>query len=159
MTGTRVAIGCDHAAVSLKDEIVAWLRERGASVEDVGTHSGQPVDYPEPAAAVASRVASGAADRGIVLCGTGIGVSIAANKIPGIRAALCHDVTTARLARQHNDANVLCLGARTTGQAVALNIVETWLVTPFEAGRHAVRVEKIRSLEARAGATVTGSGR
>ena len=150
MKNMRVAIGCDHAAVALKDALVAELGKAGLAVLDQGTFSGDSVDYPDFAAKVARLVSGGQADRGIVLCGSGIGVSIAANKIPGVRASLCHDVTTARLARQHNDANVLCLGARTTGPVVASDIVHTWLGTAFEGGRHAGRVAKIEALEAQA---------
>ena len=144
----RVAVGSDHAALEAKNVIVNELRGAGIGVEDLGTHTSEPVDYPDVAEQVSRRVATGGADRGIVLCGTGIGVSIAANKVPGIRAALCGDVTTARLARQHNDANVLCLGARISGSAVLLEIVKTWLATEFEGGRHRGRVEKISALEA-----------
>jgi len=150
MKNMRVAIGCDHAAVALKDALVAELGKAGLVVLDQGTFSGDSVDYPDFAAKVARLVAGRQADRGIVLCGSGIGVSIAANKIPGVRASLCHDITTARLARQHNDANVLCLGARTTGPVVASDIVHTWLATAFEGGRHAGRVAKIEALEAQA---------
>src|SRR5262245_10181000 len=147
MKTLRVAIGCDHAAVTLKDMLVRELSGRGIAVQDEGTFSAESVDYPDFAARVARLVASGAADRGIVLCGTGIGVSIAANKIPGIRAALCHDVTTARLARAHNDANVLCLGGRTTGTTTALDLVTCWLETEFDGGRHVGRIAKITALE------------
>ena len=143
-----ICIGCDHAAVSAKDEIVKELRAADHDVDDMGASSSDPVDYPDVAALVAERVSAGAAERGILLCGTGIGVCIASNKIPGIRAALCHDITTARLSRQHNDANVLCLGARTTGIAVAMDIVRAWLAAEFEAGRHLRRIEKIAALEA-----------
>jgi ribose 5-phosphate isomerase B len=148
MKNMRVAIGCDHAAVTLKDALVRELSSAGLQMQDEGTFTGDSVDYPDFAARVARLVASGAADRGIVLCGSGIGVSIAANKIHGVRASLCHDVTTARLARQHNDANVLCLGARTTGSVVAADVVHAWLDTEFEGGRHARRVDKISALEA-----------
>ena len=147
--GRTIVIGCDHAAVDLKEDIVADLRSAGARVEDVGTTGPESVDYPDFAERVARRVVSGEAERGILLCGTGIGVCIAANKVPGIRAALCHDVTTARLSRQHNDANVLCLGGRTMGRTVALEIVGTWLSTPFTEGRHRRRLEKIEAIEAR----------
>jgi ribose 5-phosphate isomerase B len=148
MKSLRIAIGCDHAAVAMKDALVQELRSGGLQVQDEGTFTGDPVDYPDFAARVARLVSSGSADRGIVLCGSGIGVSIAANKIHGIRAALCHDVTTARLSRRHNDANVLCMGARTTGTAVAADVVHAWLETEFDGGRHARRVEKIDALEA-----------
>jgi ribose 5-phosphate isomerase B len=150
MSTTPIVIGCDHAAVALKDEIVKELRASGAQVEDVGTFSGESVDYPDFAAQVAGRVRSGAFQHGILLCGTGIGVSIAANKVPGIRAALCHDATTARLSRQHNDANVLCMGGRIVGLAVAMDIVRTWLSTSFEGGRHVRRLQKIEAIESQA---------
>ena len=149
MKNMKVAIGCDHAAVTLKDALVRELSSAGLQMQDEGTFTGDSVDYPDFAARVARLVASGAADRGIVLCGSGIGVSIAANKIHGVRASLCHDVTTARLARQHNDANVLCLGARTTGAVVAAGVVHAWLDTDFEGGRHTRRVAKITELEAK----------
>ena len=153
MTGTasnsrhRIAIGCDHAAVALKDQIVKELKASGHPVEDLGAFGTESVDYPDFAAAVSRRVASGAADRGILICGTGIGMSMAANKFPGIRAAVCHDATTARLSRQHNDANVLCLGARIVGPAVASDIVAAWLAAGFEGGRHQRRIDKISALE------------
>ena len=149
MKSMKIAIGCDHAAVTLKDALVKELKDAGYQVHDVGTFSGESVDYPDFAAKVANLVASKAAERGIVLCGSGIGVSIAANKIPGIRASLCHDVTTARLARRHNDANVLCMGGRTSGAAVVSDMVSTWLSTEFEGGRHTGRIAKIEALEGR----------
>ncbi|HZI92690.1 MAG TPA: ribose 5-phosphate isomerase B [Patescibacteria group bacterium] len=148
MKQPRLAVGCDHAAVAMKDDIVRDLRGAGLQVEDVGAFNQDSVDYPDFAALVAARVTSGAADLGIALCGTGIGVAIAANKIRGVRAAVCHDVTTARLSRQHNDANVLCMGARIIGPAVAADIVKEWLAADFEGGRHKRRVEKIEALEA-----------
>ena len=148
MKQLRLAVGCDHAAVAMKNEIVRDLRAAGMQVEDVGTLNLDSVDYPDLAALVAARVASGAADLGIALCGTGIGVAIAANKVHGIRAAVCHDVTTARLSRQHNDANVLCMGARIIGPSVAADIVKEWLAAGFEGGRHKRRVDKIEALEA-----------
>ncbi len=154
----RICIGCDHAAVSAKDEIVKELRAADHDVDDMGASSSDPVDYPDVAALVAERVSAGAAERGILLCGTGIGVCIASNKIPGIRAALCHDITTARLSRQHNDANVLCLGARTTGIAVAMDIVRAWLAAEFEAGRHQRRIEKIAALGRRGGGIARAEG-
>ena len=147
MKSLRVVIGADHAAVALKDQVVAHLRAASYQIEDLGTHSTDPVDYPDLAAEVARRVAAGQAERGILCCGTGIGMSIAANKIPGIRAALCHDTTTARLSRLHNDANVLCMGGRTTGSETARDIVSTWLNTAYEGGRHTHRVDKITALE------------
>jgi len=147
MKRMRVAIGADHAAVALKDALVKELRGANLPVEDLGTHTTDSVDYPDFAREVAARVAAGTADRGILLCGTGIGMSIAANKVQGIRAAVCHDVTTARLARLHNDANVLCMGGRLIGLTLASDIMQTWLATQFEGGRHKGRVEKIHALE------------
>jgi len=148
----RISIGADHAGHELKEKVRALLVEMGNVVEDRGTKAPSPsVDYPDYAAAVARDVASGAADRGILICGSGIGMSMAANRIPGVRAALCHDHYTARVSREHNDANVLCIGGRTTGMEVALDIVRTFLAASFEGGRHALRVEKIRKLEEREG--------
>ena len=148
----RISIGADHAGHELKEKVRALLVEMGNVVEDRGTRAPSPsVDYPDYAAAVARDVASGAADRGILICGSGIGMSMAANRIPGARAALCHDHYTARVSREHNDANVLCIGGRTTGMEVALDIVRTFLAASFEGGRHALRVEKIRKLEEREG--------
>jgi len=147
MTRHKIVIGADHAAVQLKDHIVDRLKSSGEQVEDVGTFTTDSVDYPDIAARVAGRVAEGAATVGVLLCGTGIGVSIAANKVAGIRAALCHDVTSARLARQHNDANVVCLGGRLIGPAVAMDIVTTFLETRFEAGRHQRRLDMIADME------------
>ena len=149
MKALRLAVGCDHAAVPLKDQVVAQLRAAGHQVEDLGTHSSEPVDYPDIAAGVARTVAADRADLGVLCCGTGIGMSIAANKIPGVRAAVCHDTTTARLSRQHNDANVLCMGGRTTGMETARDILDIWLATAYEGGRHTRRVGKIIELEGR----------
>jgi ribose 5-phosphate isomerase B len=148
----KIAIGSDHAGHDLKQMVRALLAEMGHAVEDRGTTSASAsVDYPDYALAVARDVASGSAERGILLCGSGIGMSITANKVPGIRAALCHDHYTARVSREHNDANVLCLGGRTTGSEVAFEIVRTFLETPFSGGRHARRVDKIRTLEEKQG--------
>jgi ribose 5-phosphate isomerase B len=144
---TVVAIGADHAGVSLKETVKAWLVARGVEVRDFGTHSTQSVDYPDYAAVVAAAVSAGAADRGVLVCGTGIGMAIAANKIAGVRAAPCSDLESARLSRQHNDANVLTLGARATGADLALSIVQVWLETAFDGGRHVRRIEKIAGLE------------
>ena len=131
----RIDVGSDHAAVGLRRAVVSHLRERGFDVREVGPAEGERVDYPDQAAEVARAVAAGDAERGVLVCGTGIGVSIAANKVPGIRAALVHDVTTARLASQHNRANVLCLGGRLLAEPFALELVDAWLNTPFES-RH-----------------------
>lgn len=143
----RIVIGGDHAGVLLKAEIARLLLELGHEVRDLGTNTVQPVDYPDYCIPVAEAVARGEADRGIIFGGTGNGEAMAANKVPGIRCAVCHDVTTARLARQHNDANMLSLGARIVGTEVAKEIVRTFLATPFEGGRHVPRIEKIAKYE------------
>lgn len=143
----KITIGSDHAAVELKEEVKKVLAEfEGVEVKDVGTF-GAAVDYPDIAAAVCADVTSGAADRGIVLCGTGIGISIAANKIKGIRCALCNDVYSAKMSREHNNANVLAMGGRVIGFGHAGEIVRIWLKTEFEGGRHERRVNKIMALE------------
>ena len=142
-----IAIGSDHAGYKLKTEIVKLLNEKGYQVKDLGTCDGNSVDYPDYGLAVAEAVKSGECENGIIICGTGIGISIAANKVPGIRAALCTDSFMARASREHNDANVLALGERVIGQGVALDIVDTWLKTEFQGGRHAGRVDKITSIE------------
>lgn len=147
MTDTvTVAIGCDHAAIDLKNQLKAKLEEKGVRVLDAGTHNADSVDYPDIAAQVCEHVQDGDAAWGVLICGSGIGMSMAANRYYGIRAALCHDVTSARLCRQHNNANILVLGARLTGVAVALDCLEAFAATPFEGGRHLKRVEKIDSL-------------
>lgn len=144
----RIAIGADHAGFEIKEHVAKILKELGHEVDDKGTSSASTsVDYPDFASEVARAVASGSVERGILMCGTGIGMSITANKIHGVRAALCHDHYTARLSREHNDSNVLCFGGRTTGPGVADEMVKTFLETPFAGGRHARRVEKIRSQE------------
>ena len=143
----RIAVGADHAGFPLKEELKGFLETEGHQVIDVGTDSTQPVDYPAFCAAVARSVADGHAERGIVLGGSGQGEQMAANKIDGIRASLCHDLYTARLARAHNDANVLGLGARVIAPAYAKEIVRLWLATPFEGGRHVARVEQIAMIE------------
>ncbi len=145
---TREALGADHGGVAMKDAILAYLRERGAAVHDVGTFGTDAVDYPDFAVAVARAVASGAADVGIMVDGAGIGSCMAANKVPGARAAMCHDVTTASNAREHNNANVLTLGGTLIGARLALDIVRTFLDTPFAGGRHARRVDKVDALDA-----------
>lgn len=143
----RVVLGADHGGFQLKAAIRTWLEELGIEYEDCGTHSADSVDYPDYARVVAQKVASGEFDRGILVCGTGIGMSIAANKVPGVRAALCHDVFSAQATREHNDSNVLCLGERVIGPGHARLIVETWLRTPFSGGRHAQRIAKIGDME------------
>jgi ribose 5-phosphate isomerase B len=142
----RIAIGADHRGLELKQFIIKLLSQMGHSYEDFGSYTAEPVDYPDIAKKVAERVASGDFDRGILICDTGIGMSIAANKVKGIRAALCHDAFSARRARQHNDANILCLGTSGTQDTVR-QIVEVFLNTQFEGGRHQKRVDKIRAME------------
>lgn len=144
----KITIGSDHGAVALKAEVKRVLDGMaGVEVKDAGTFDESSVDYPDIAEKVCREVAAGQADRGIVLCGTGIGISIAANKIKGIRAALCHDVYSARMSRAHNDANVLAMGGRVIGFGPAAEIVRIWLDTEFSGGRHARRVAKIMALE------------
>jgi ribose 5-phosphate isomerase B len=143
----RVAIGADHAGFLLKEHLKLTLRRLGHTVSDHGTTSEQPVDYPPICFEVAREVASGSAERGIVLGGSGQGEQIAANKIAGVRASLCNDLFTAMLARQHNDANVLAIGARIVAPPLADEILELWLKTPFEGGRHQRRVDQIAAVE------------
>ena len=144
----NITIGSDHGAVDLKEEVKMVLHEfSDIQVTDVGTFGKESVDYPDIAEKVCADIVSGKADRGIVLCGTGIGISIAANKINGIRAALCTDVYSAIMSRKHNDANVLAMGGRVTGIGPAGEIVRAWIRTAFEGGRHARRVDKIMALE------------
>ncbi|MDQ3679139.1 MAG: ribose 5-phosphate isomerase B [Actinomycetota bacterium] len=145
----RVAIGSDHAGFPLKQHLVSTLEELGHEVDDHGTHSEESVDYPEICAGVGRAVTEGEADRGIVLGGTGQGEQISANKVRGVRAALCHELFTTRLSRQHNDANVLAMGARVVAPAMADEIVELWLSTEFEGGRHAERLAQIAEIEDR----------
>ena len=144
----KIAVGCDHGALELKNKVAAHLQERGFEVMDVGTYTPDSCDYPDYAAKAAKLVASGQCDRGIVLCTTGIGVSIAANKVKGIRCALLGDLMSARLTRQHNDTNMMALGAAVTGEGLALEIVDVWLDTAFSHGeRHQRRVDKVMALE------------
>ncbi len=143
MAATLVALGCDHAGFPLKDEIRRYLEGQGAEVIDVGCPSAESVDYPVYGAAVARRIASGEAGRGVIICGSGVGMSMVANRFRGVRAVLANDAYTAGLSRRHNDANVLCLGARIVGPGLALEIVKTFMETPFEGGRHQRRVEMI----------------
>ena len=141
-----VSIGSDHRGLEARANVARSVTAAGHEVDDCGTFSTESVDYPDIAAIVARRVASGETDRGILLCGTGIGVSIAANKIQGIRAALCHDLHTAEMSRRHNDTNVLCLSAEMAPE-LAQSIIELWLAMPFDGGRHQRRVDKIAKLE------------
>ena len=146
----RIAMGADHAGFELKDHLAEMLRGKGHEVDDLGTNSGDSVDYPDFAAAVARKVTSAeasTADLGILVCGTGVGIGIAANKIRGVRAATCNEIYSAAMARAHNDANVLAIGARVVGVGLAEEIVHAFLGTEFEGGRHGRRVGKITALE------------
>jgi ribose 5-phosphate isomerase B len=143
----RIAIGSDHAGFALKSHLVEVLTTQGHTVTDLGTDSEAPVDYPKYCAAVGREVASGAAERGIVLGGSGQGEQISANKVHGVRAALCNDLYTARLSRAHNDANVLSMGARIVAFQLAEEILGIWLTTPFDGGRHEQRLEQIAAIE------------
>lgn len=145
----KIAIASDHAGYRLKEDVKLLLRELGHEVRDFGTHSEDPVDYPDFIVQAAEAVGRGEFERGIALGASGNGEAMVANKLPGIRCALCHDVTTARLARAHNDANMLALGQRIVGSEVAKDIVRVWLETSFDGGRHQRRIEKIAALEAR----------
>src|SRR5467141_3936717 len=138
-----VALGADHAGWELKEALKAWLMDAGYQILDFGTHSPDSVDYPDYALQVAEAVTVGKVERGVLVCGTGIGMTIAANKVPGIRAALCGDVFTARMSREHNDANVLALAGRLTDADMGRAILKVWLETDFARGRHARRVDKI----------------
>ncbi|HZJ70477.1 MAG TPA: ribose 5-phosphate isomerase B [Planctomycetota bacterium] len=139
----KIAVGSDHAGYELKQRLAQALQRQGHDVLDLGTHGTQSVDYPDFAGAVAGAVAGGRAERGLLVCGTGIGMSIRANREPGVRAAKCNDPLEARMARAHNDANVLCLGARVLDPSVAEELLSLFLSTPFEGGRHATRVAKL----------------
>jgi ribose 5-phosphate isomerase B len=143
----RIALGADHAAYELKNLLVVHLRENGHDAIDLGTNSPESVDYPDFGAAVGRMVASGEADLGVCCCGTGIGISIAANKIHDVRAAAVHDVTTAHLAREHNAANVICFGGRVIGPLVAIEALDVFLATEFAGGRHQRRIDEIQQLE------------
>jgi len=147
----RIAVGSDHRGVELRAKLIGFLQELGQEVVDVGTHEPREVDYPDVAALVARKVANKEVDRGILVCGTGVGMCIAANKVPGVRAAPCHDDITAEISRRHNDLNVLCLSGDLIGEKLADRLVEIWLKTPFDGGRHARRNQKIVDLECRNG--------
>ncbi len=145
----RIAVGSDHAGFDLKATVAKHLADAGHQVVDLGTDGpAVSVDYPVFGTAVGRAVADGRVDRGVCVCGTGIGISMAANKVPGIRAAVVHDVTTASLARRHNDANVVCLGGRTLGRSVALDAVDTFFSTEYEGGHHQVRLDELAALDA-----------
>jgi len=142
-----IAIGCDHGGVELKDFLVEYLHAQGAEVRDCGTQGTESVDYPDYGRAVSEHVSKGAAERGVLICTSGIGMSIVANKFPGVRAALVLDLEAARSSREHNDANILVLSGAKTKKPLARQIVETWLATPFAGGRHQRRVDKIALVE------------
>ena len=145
----KIAIGCDHGALALKNQLVEHLEKKGYEVKDFGTHTLDSCDYPDYAAYAARAVASGECDKGIVLCTTGIGVSITANKVKGIRCALLSDKMSARMTREHNDTNMMAIGAAVVGPMLALEIADTWLETPFSGvDRHQRRIDKIMALEA-----------
>jgi ribose 5-phosphate isomerase B len=139
----KIAVGSDHGGFEFKEMIISFLRELGRDVDDVGCYSAESVDYPDFADKVCKKVQSGECERGILICGTGIGMSIAANRYRDIRAALCHEAYTARMSREHNNANVLCLGGRVLGPEIALDIVGTWVETAFAGGRHQRRLDKL----------------
>lgn len=144
----RIAIACDHAALKLKNDVIEKLGKEGYEVEDFGIYEQKSVDYPDYALPVAEAVASGKADKGILICGTGIGMSIAANKVKGIRCALCSDTFSAHATREHNDANILAFGERVVGEGLAMDIVDTFLKTPFSGDdRHVKRIAKISAIE------------
>jgi len=145
----KIGIGCDHAGLELKNEIIQLLRGLGIECIDYGTNSPESGDYPDFGEKVAEAVSSGKIDRGILICGTGIGMSIVANKFPRVRASLCNDLFTAQMSRRHNDANILVLGGRIVGKDLAKAIVRTWMETPFEGERHSMRLKKITRIEER----------
>jgi ribose 5-phosphate isomerase B len=147
----RIAIGSDHRGYHLKEQIIALMRTKGHDIEDVGTRGSESVDYPDFAALVARLVSQQAVERGILICGTGIGMAIAANKFPGVRAAPCSDEVTAEISRRHNNLNVLCLSADMLSPRTVERMVDVWISTPFEGGRHERRVEKIHELEKQIG--------
>ncbi len=143
----KIAMACDHGGLRLKNVLKADLEKNGYEVEDFGTYSEDSCDYPDYASLAAKAVASGKCERGVVVCGTGIGVSITANKVNGIRCALCHDVFSAKATRNHNDSNMLAMGQRVIGEGLALEILHTWMSNEYEGGRHDARIEKMMALE------------
>ena len=144
-----IALGCDHGGYDLMQEVMAHLDKRGIEYKNFGTFTKDSCDYPEYAKLVANAVVDGTCEKGILICGTGIGIGIAANKVAGIRAALCHDTFSAHASREHNNANILTMGQRVIGQGLALDIVNIWLNTEFEGGRHQRRIDKIHEQEVR----------
>ena len=143
----QIAIGSDHAGFELKEDLRKFLKERGLGVLDLGAPDETPVDYPEIGRAVAEKVSTGEIPRGILICGTGIGMSMVANRFPGVRATLCHDLYTARMSREHNDSNLLVLGARLLGKGIAREIVKVWLEADFQGGNHRRRLDEIAALD------------
>ena len=152
-----IAFGCDHGGVELKEALVAFLRAKGVDVRDFGTHGRESVDYPDFGKEVSRSVSGGHAERGVLVCTSGIGMSIIANKFPGVRAALVHDIDGARSSREHNDANILVLSGAKTGAVLARQIMETWLATPFAGGRHQRRIDKISQIETDLGSQLAGT--
>ncbi len=142
-----IAVCCDHGGISLKKEVLHHLEEKGLEFKDFGTNSPESCDYPDIVKPLCQAIQRGECDKGIIICGTGIGISMAANKMKGIRAALCHDSFSAEYTRRHNDSNIIAFGARVIGPGLALQLLDIFLNTPFEGGRHAVRVEKMMALE------------
>ena len=144
----KIALASDHGGFDLKESVIAHLLNTGWEVDDLGPHSGDSVDYPDYGIKLAEAVAEKRVQRGIVICGTGIGMSIVVNRYPGIRGTLCSDIFTAKLCREHNDSNILIMGGRVIGKGLAAEIVNTWLNTPFEGGRHQRRLDKINQIDA-----------
>lgn len=143
----KIILGADHGGYELKNNVAEWLKTQGHQIKDVGTFSPESVDYPDYAKIVGEEVVKGNFDKGILVCGSGVGISIAANKVKGVRAVLCHDVVMARLSREHNDTNIIAMGGRFIAKDLAYEILNVWLNTEFSGGRHARRIEKISSLE------------
>ena len=143
----RIAVASEHAGFELKEKVVEYLRQKALDVDDLGAKSNEPIDYPHLAARLSEKVASGEYDQGILICGTGIGMTLAAGKVPGARPALCTDPFMARMSREHNDANILCLGAWITGLRLSFAIVDAYLDSKFTGGRHARRLDQIREIE------------
>ena len=143
----KIVLGCDHAGFEIKDAVIAYIKEKGHEVAEVGTFSSASCHYPKFASAACEKVLSGECQLGILICGTGIGMSMCANKHKGIRAALCSDTYSARMTRAHNDANVLCMGARVIGSCLALDIIDSFLGADFEGGRHGIRVDMMMDIE------------
>lgn len=143
----KIAIGCDHVGFELKDRLMNHLKEKGIEYKDFGTYSSERTDYPIYGEAVANAIVSGECDRGILICGTGVGISISANKVPGIRAVVCSEPYSALLSRQHNDTNILAMGARVVGSDLALMILDAWLSGEYEGGRHQKRIDMIAAIE------------